>query len=37
MPRIGYVMDRGPNMFDDAFMAGLREYGYVIGQNIVAR
>ena len=35
MPRIGYFMDRsGPGLFDDAFLVGLRENGYVVGQNI---
>jgi putative tryptophan/tyrosine transport system substrate-binding protein len=35
MPRIGYFMDRsGPGLFDEAFLAGLRENGYMVGQNI---
>ena len=35
VPRIGYFMDRsGPGPFDEAFLAGLRENGYVVGQNI---
>jgi putative ABC transport system substrate-binding protein len=35
MPRIGYFMDRsGPGPFDEAFLVGLRENGYVVGQNI---
>jgi putative ABC transport system substrate-binding protein len=35
IPRIGYFMDRsGPGVFDEAFLVGLRENGYVIGQNI---
>src|SRR5438128_1929431 len=35
MPRIGCVMDRsGPGLFDEAFLLGLRENGYVVGQNI---
>ena len=35
MPRIGYFMDRsGPGLFDEAFVLGLRENGYVVGQNI---
>jgi putative ABC transport system substrate-binding protein len=34
-PRIGYLMDRtGPGEFDEAFLRGLREHGYVVGQNI---
>jgi putative tryptophan/tyrosine transport system substrate-binding protein len=34
-PRIGYLMDRtGPGDFDEAFLQGLREHGYVVGQNI---
>jgi len=35
MPLIGYFMDRsGPGLFDEAFLVGLRENGYVVGQNI---
>jgi putative ABC transport system substrate-binding protein len=34
IPRIGYIMDRGPTLFDDAFLVGLREHGWVVGQNI---
>ncbi|WP_162820675.1 ABC transporter substrate-binding protein [Microvirga calopogonii] len=33
--RIGYLMDRsGPVAFDEAFVQGLRENGYVVGQNV---
>jgi putative ABC transport system substrate-binding protein len=35
VPVIGYFMDRsGPGPFDEAFLAGLRENGYVVGQNV---
>jgi putative ABC transport system substrate-binding protein len=35
MPRIGYFKDRsGPGLFDEAFLVGLRENGYVVGQNV---
>jgi len=36
IPRIGYLMDRsGPaGVLDEGFLSGLREHGYVIGQNI---
>ena len=34
IPRIGYIMDRGPTLFDDAFLVGLREHGWVVGRNI---
>jgi putative ABC transport system substrate-binding protein len=36
IPRIGYLMDRsGPaGVLDEGFLTGLREHGYVIGQNI---
>jgi putative ABC transport system substrate-binding protein len=36
VPRIGYLMDRsGPwGVLDDGFFDGLREHGYVVGQNI---
>ncbi len=34
IPRIGYIMDRGPTLFEDAFLVGLREHGWVVGQNI---
>ncbi|MBI3029497.1 MAG: ABC transporter substrate-binding protein [Candidatus Rokubacteria bacterium] len=35
--RIGYLSLRssGPNEYVDAFLQGLREHGYVVGQNIV--
>ena len=33
--RIGYLMERsGPGLFDEAFLQGLRELGYVDGRNI---
>ena len=33
--RIGYLSLRsGPNEYTDAFLQGLREHGYVVGQNI---
>lgn len=34
--RIGYLMDRSgpPGVLDEGFLSGLREHGYVIGQNI---
>lgn len=36
IPRIAYLMDRsGPaGVLDEGFLSGLREHGYVIGQNI---
>jgi putative tryptophan/tyrosine transport system substrate-binding protein len=35
MSRVGYLMDRsGPGAFDEAFVRGLREHGYTVGQNI---
>jgi putative ABC transport system substrate-binding protein len=35
-PRIGYLMDRsGPGPFEDGFLKGLQELGYVPGKNIV--
>jgi putative ABC transport system substrate-binding protein len=36
IPRLGYLMDRpGPvGVLDEGFLSGLREHGYVIGQNI---
>jgi ABC-type uncharacterized transport system substrate-binding protein len=35
VPRIGYLMERsGPGLFDEAFLQGLRELGYVEGRNI---
>jgi putative ABC transport system substrate-binding protein len=34
-PHIGYLMDRsGFGAFDQAFVQGLRENGYVVGQNV---
>src|SRR3990170_2635684 len=34
--RIGYLsLGSGPNEVTDAFLQGLREHGYVVGQNIV--
>ena len=36
MPVVGYFMDRsGPGPFDEAFLAGLRENGFAVGQNVV--
>ena len=35
MPRIGYLMDRsGSSLFEDAFLAGMREHGHIVGENI---
>src|SRR5215212_2478961 len=35
MPRIGYLMDRSASgLFEDAFFAGMREHGYIVGENI---
>ena len=36
IPRIGYLMDRSgpPGVLDEGFLAGLREHGYVVGQNV---
>jgi putative tryptophan/tyrosine transport system substrate-binding protein len=35
MPRIGYLMDRsGPGLSEEAFLTGLREHGYIVGENI---
>src|SRR5262249_50701043 len=36
IPRIGYLMDRAgpPGVLDNGFLDGLREHGYVVGQNI---
>jgi putative ABC transport system substrate-binding protein len=34
LPRIGYLSFGGPSGFRDAFASGLRELGYVDGQNI---
>jgi putative ABC transport system substrate-binding protein len=36
IPRIGYLMDRSgpPGVLDEGFVSGLREHGYVIGQNV---
>lgn len=33
---IGYLMDRSgpPGVLDEGFLAGLREHGYVVGQNV---
>jgi putative ABC transport system substrate-binding protein len=34
--RLGYLSDRlGPGTFEEAFLRGLRELGYVQGRNIV--
>jgi putative tryptophan/tyrosine transport system substrate-binding protein len=36
VPRIGYLSPRpGPAFYDDAFLKGLRDLGYVEGQNLV--
>src|SRR3954452_7196847 len=36
MPHVGYLMDRsGFGAFDEAFVQGLRQNGYVVGQNVV--
>jgi putative ABC transport system substrate-binding protein len=36
VPRIGYLMERaGPGAFDEAFLRGLRELGYVDGRTIL--
>jgi putative tryptophan/tyrosine transport system substrate-binding protein len=36
VPHIGYLMDRSgpPGVFDEGFLEGLREHGYVLGQNV---
>src|SRR5438309_9045370 len=36
VPRIGYLMDRAgpPGVLDEGFLSGLRELGYVVGQNV---
>jgi putative tryptophan/tyrosine transport system substrate-binding protein len=36
IPSIGYLMDRSgpPGVLDEGFLAGLREHGYVVGQNV---
>jgi len=36
IPHIGYLMDRSgpPGVLDQGFLDGLREHGYVVGQNI---
>ncbi len=36
IPHIGYLMDRSgpPGVLDQGFFAGLREHGYVVGENI---
>lgn len=34
-PKIGYLIDRsGPGPLDDAFIRGMRERGYVVGQDV---
>ena len=36
VPHIGYLMDRSgpPGVLDQGFLAGLRERGYVVGENV---
>jgi len=36
VPQIGYLMDRSgpPGVLDQGFLDGLREHGYVVGQNL---
>ena len=36
VPHIGYLMDRSgpPGVLDQGFLDGLREHGYVVGQNL---
>ena len=36
LPHIGYLMDRSgpPGVLDEGFFDGLREHGYVVGQNV---
>jgi putative tryptophan/tyrosine transport system substrate-binding protein len=35
VPRIGYLIDRsGPGLFEQAFLAGMHEHGYIVGENI---
>lgn len=36
VPRIGYLMDRSgpPGALDEGFLSGLRDHGYVDGQNV---
>ena len=36
VPHIGYLMDRSgpPGVLDEGFFDGLREHGYVVGQNV---
>jgi len=36
VPHIGYLMDRSgpPGVLDNGFLDGLREHGYVVGQNV---
>lgn len=36
IPHIGYLMDRSgpPGVLDQGFLDGLREHGYVLGQNV---
>jgi ABC-type uncharacterized transport system substrate-binding protein len=36
VPHLGYLMDRSgpPGVFDEGFLEGLREHGYVLGQNV---
>lgn len=36
VPRIGYLSPRpGPSFYDEAFLKGLRDFGYIEGQNVV--
>ena len=36
IPRIGYLMDRSgpPGVLDEGFFVGLREHGYIVGENV---